>query len=203
MEYALAHQQHLRGLVISNMMSSAPAYNAYAEQVLMPEMDPGVLAEIKALEASGDIENPRYMELLDAAHYVQHMLRMPVADWPEPAVRGFAHINPPSTCRCRARASSGSAPTPSSRTGTDRRPGLDRGPGLVIGARYDTMDPAHMEMMAAALPPAATCTARRAATWPCTTTRQAYFAGLTDFLTELGRARRPYRRVVGPGRASG
>src|ERR1700726_2879824 len=27
-EYALAHQQHLRGLVISSMMSSVPAYNA-------------------------------------------------------------------------------------------------------------------------------------------------------------------------------
>ena len=42
MEYALAHQQHLRGLVISNMMASAPAYTAYAEQVLMPAMDPAV-----------------------------------------------------------------------------------------------------------------------------------------------------------------
>jgi proline-specific peptidase len=59
MEYARAHQEHLRGLVISNMMASAPAYTAYAEQVLMPAMDPGVLAEVKALEAAGDIENPR------------------------------------------------------------------------------------------------------------------------------------------------
>src|SRR5690242_7316201 len=50
-EYALAHQQHLRGLVISNMMASVPAYNAYAEQVLMPEMDQAKLAEIKDLEA--------------------------------------------------------------------------------------------------------------------------------------------------------
>src|SRR6202789_3134865 len=64
MEYALAHQEHLRGLVISNMMASAPAYTAYAEQVLMPAMDPGALAEIKAIEAAGDIENPRYLELL-------------------------------------------------------------------------------------------------------------------------------------------
>ena len=39
MEYALRYQVHLRGLVISNMMSSAPAYNAYAQQVLMPKMD--------------------------------------------------------------------------------------------------------------------------------------------------------------------
>jgi pimeloyl-ACP methyl ester carboxylesterase len=62
-EYALAHQDQLRGLVISNMMASAPAYTAYAEQVLMPELDPAVVAEIKALEVAGDIENPRYLEL--------------------------------------------------------------------------------------------------------------------------------------------
>ena len=93
-EYALRHQEHLRAMVVSNMMSSVPAYNAYAEQVLMPAMDAGALAEIKSLEASGDIENPRYMELLNEQHYVHHVLRMPVEDWPDPAVRAFAHINP-------------------------------------------------------------------------------------------------------------
>src|SRR5580700_11144412 len=46
-EDALAHQEHRRGLVISNMMASAPAYTAYAEQVLMPQLAPGVLAEVK------------------------------------------------------------------------------------------------------------------------------------------------------------
>ncbi|HTR91275.1 MAG TPA: alpha/beta fold hydrolase [Trebonia sp.] len=93
MEYALTHQEHLRGLVISNMMASAPDYTAYAVRVLMPEMDPGVLAAIKALEAAGDIENPRYMELLVPHYYELHTLRMPAKDWPEPVVRGFAHIN--------------------------------------------------------------------------------------------------------------
>ena len=44
LEYALAHQQHLKGLIISNMMASIPAYNAYAENVLMSSMDPDVLA---------------------------------------------------------------------------------------------------------------------------------------------------------------
>jgi proline iminopeptidase len=92
-EYALRHQQHLRGLVISNMMSSVPAYNAYAEQVLMPEMDQAALAEIKALEAAGQTENPRYMELLIEQHYVHHVLRMPAAEWPEPVRRTFPHLN--------------------------------------------------------------------------------------------------------------
>src|SRR5262249_36781241 len=62
LEYALRYQQHLKGLVISNMMASIPAYNEYAEQVLMPGMDAAVLAEIKALEAAEDYQNPRYME---------------------------------------------------------------------------------------------------------------------------------------------
>src|SRR6202035_4487999 len=48
-EYALKYQQHLRGMVISNMMSSVPAYNDYAEQVLMPQMGQQALAEIKEL----------------------------------------------------------------------------------------------------------------------------------------------------------
>jgi proline iminopeptidase len=93
-EYALRYQQHLRGLVISNMMSSVPAYNAYAEQVLMPQMDRAALAEIKSLEAAGQIDDPRYMELLTEQHYVHHVLRMPETDWPDPVQRAFAHINP-------------------------------------------------------------------------------------------------------------
>ena len=38
MEYALAHQDNLKCLIISNMMDSIPAYNDYARRVLMPAM---------------------------------------------------------------------------------------------------------------------------------------------------------------------
>ena len=34
MQYALKYQQHLKGLIISDMMSSAPEYGKYAEDVL-------------------------------------------------------------------------------------------------------------------------------------------------------------------------
>ena len=63
-EYALRFQRHLAGLIISNMMASIPAYNEYAQKVLMPDMDQTVLSEIKRLEAEGEFESPRYMELL-------------------------------------------------------------------------------------------------------------------------------------------
>ena len=143
-EYALHHQEHLRAIVISNMMSSVPAYNAYAEQVLMPAMDAAALAEIKALEASGDIENPRYMELLNEQHYVHHVLRMPIEDWPDPAVRAFAHINPAIYVSMqgpeRARHQRGRQPRP---LGPQRRPGLDRraGAGDRRAARHDGPGP--------------------------------------------------------------
>src|SRR3712207_5742986 len=44
-EYALRYQKHLKGLIVSNMMASIPAYNRYAREVLMPEMDGDALAE--------------------------------------------------------------------------------------------------------------------------------------------------------------
>ena len=92
-EYALEHQQHLKGLVISNMMSSIPAYNEYAEKVFKETMDPQVLADLRAFEAAEDYSNPRYMELLHEHHYVEHVLRMPAEQWPDPINRTFKHMN--------------------------------------------------------------------------------------------------------------
>ncbi len=88
-EYALAHQDHLKGLVISNMMSSIDAYNDYAKRVLMPAMDQAALAEVKKLEAQGKYDDPRYMELLTPNFYEHHLLRKPAAEWPDPVVRAF------------------------------------------------------------------------------------------------------------------
>lgn len=93
MEYALKYQRHLKGLVISNMVASFPLYNEYARNVQMPAMDQAALEEIKGLEAAEDYENPRYMELLMRHHYVEHVLRMPPDEWPDPVNRAFNKIN--------------------------------------------------------------------------------------------------------------
>jgi len=146
-EYALKYQQHLKGLVISNMMASVPAYNEYAKAVLMPAMDQMALAEIKRLEASGEHENPRYMELLIPHHYVEHVLRMPPEQWPEPVTRAFTHLNPKIYVPLQGPSELGAS---GKLVNWDRTGDLGKiaVPTLVIGARYDTMDPAHMETMA-------------------------------------------------------
>jgi proline iminopeptidase len=62
-EYALRFQEHLKGLVISNMMASIPAYIEYANTVLKPGMDPVALAEIERLEATGEFTQSRESSL--------------------------------------------------------------------------------------------------------------------------------------------
>jgi proline iminopeptidase len=94
MEYALKYQKNLKGLIIANMMASAPAYNKYAEEVLGPQLDPTVFSQIKAFEKNKDYSNPKYMELLMNYYYTEHILRMPVAKWPESINRAFKHLNP-------------------------------------------------------------------------------------------------------------
>jgi len=185
-EYALGHQQHLRGLVISNMMSSVPAYNAYAEQVLMPEMDQAALAEIKALEAAGQTESPRYMGLLIEHHYVHHLLRMPAAEWPEPVRRSSAHLN-------RAVYVPMQGPSELGISAEARLASWDRTndlasvevPTLVIGARYDTMDPAFMEMMAGRLPRGNYLYCPKGSHCALYDDQKTYFTGLIAFLQGL------------------
>jgi proline iminopeptidase len=186
MEYALHHQQHLRALVISNMMSSVPAYNAYAEQVLMPRMDQVALAEIKALEARSEIDDPRYMELLYEQHYLHHVLRLPVAEWPEPVQRGFAHINPAIYVSMQGPSELGIA-SDAKLAHWDRSADLSQitVPALVIGARHDTMDPAHLQMMADRLPRGSYLDCPNGSHLAMYDDQQTYFAGLIDFLTGL------------------
>jgi proline iminopeptidase len=186
-EYALRYQQHLRGLVISNMMSSVPAYNAYAEDVLMPQMDQAALAEIKSLEAAGDTENPRYMELLTEQHYVHHVLRMPPADWPDPVQRGFAHINPEIYVSMQGPSELGIS-SDAKLVRWDRSEDLARieVPTLVIGAQYDTMDPAHMQKMAERLPGGRYLHCPNGSHLAMYDDQQIYFAGLVDFLLGSG-----------------
>ena len=132
-------------------MASGEQYNAYATDVLMPTMDQDALAEIKAFEAAEDYANPRYMELLVEQHYVDHVLRMPPEEWPDPVNRAFAKMNQSIYIPMQGPSELGLSGV---LLDWDRTGDLDQieTPTLVIGAQHDTMDPAHMEWMAGQLP---------------------------------------------------
>ena len=149
-EYALKYQKNMKGLIISNMMASIPAYNEYAEKVLMPTMDQKVLAEIRQLEKDGKFEDPRYMELLMPNHYALHILRMPPDQWPEPVQRSFKHLNSKIYIPMQGPSELGAS---GKLEKWDRTQDLGKLslPTLVIGGQHDTMDPKHMKWMAGAV----------------------------------------------------
>jgi proline iminopeptidase len=143
-EYALKYPQHLKGLIISNMMMSIPDYNRYASEVLAKEMDPAVVAEIKAIEARGEYDSPRYMELLLPNFYAKHICRLPV--WPAAVERSFSRINKQIYVSMQGPSEFGASGLLEK---WDRKADLPKlaMPTLVIGASHDTMDPEHMRWM--------------------------------------------------------
>ncbi|MEJ2077837.1 MAG: proline iminopeptidase-family hydrolase [Acidobacteriota bacterium] len=147
LEYALEYRQHLKGLIISNMMASIPAYNDYARKVLMPQMDQKVLAQILALEKESKTDDPRYMQLLMPNFYTQHILRMPADQWPDPVIRAMNHVNEHVYVLMQGPSEMGAS---GRLAGWDRSKDLPRisAPTLTIGARYGTMDPEYMKWMA-------------------------------------------------------
>jgi proline iminopeptidase len=186
-EYALAHGEHLKGLVISNMMMDVTAYNAYARDVLMPAMDQKALAEIQALEASGDYENPRFTALLMEHYYVHHVLRMPASSWPDPARRGIDHLNPAVYVKMQGPSELGISPS-ATLAQWSRFADLGRidVPALVIGATHDTMDPAHMEEVARRLPRGTYLHCPNGSHMAMYDDQETYFEGLIEWLKGLG-----------------
>ena len=148
MEYALKHQDKLKGLIICNMMSSLDEYEKYAKEVLGPQMPKEVFAEVMEIERKGDFENPRYMELLGEHHYPQHVLRRPPAEWPEEINRMMSQVNPNVYVFMQGYSEFGITPGASLK-GWDVKNQLKNitVPTLVVGATHDTMDPKHMEWM--------------------------------------------------------
>jgi proline iminopeptidase len=183
-EYALKYPQNLKGLIVSNMMASIPAYNEYAKAVLMPAMDPTALKEIQAFEAKGDYENPRYEELLVANYYIQHILRMPPEEWPDPVNRAFKHLNPAVYVPMQGPSELGVS---GKILHWDRMADLPKiaVPTLMIGARYDTMDPAYMEKMADAVQRGRFLYCPNGSHFALYDDQKVYFQGLVKFIHDV------------------
>lgn len=185
-EYALRHQDQLKGLVISNMMSSIPAYNRYARDVLEPEMDPAALAQIKRMEAAGQTGDPRYEALL-MPHYERHVLRRPAAQWPEPVLRSFAKLNKKVYVPMQGPSELGASGILAQWDRTDDLAKITV-PTLVIGAQYDTMDPQWMRMMAGKLPKGEYLHLPQGSHMAMYDDQQAYFDGLVKFMRQVDAA---------------
>jgi len=143
MEYALKYQANLKGLIISNMMASMPAYEKY-NGVLRSRMRKSLVDSLKAYEDKGLYKDSTYQALVINEYYTKHLCRM--YPFPDPVARAFKHVNEeiyvmmqgPSEFKTGGRLIT-----------WDRSKDLGKitVPTLMIGAKYDTMDPNYMQWM--------------------------------------------------------
>lgn len=144
MEYALKYQQHLKAMIMSNMVASGQEFNRYIQQVLVKQVPPAVMDTINELSAKSDYANPKYMELVMKHFYAQHICRMPLEKWPEPLNRALGKLNAPYYMAIQG-------PSEFGIIGSFRTWDISARlkeiavPTLTIGARYDEMDAEHIK----------------------------------------------------------
>jgi proline iminopeptidase len=143
MEYALKYQKNLKGLIVCNMMASIPAYEKY-NAVLRSQMRKSLVDSLQNYEAKGMYKDTTYQRLVWNEYYCKHLCRLP--EWPDPAMRAINHVNEqiyvmmqgPSEFKVGGRLL---------HWDISNRLKEIAVPTLMVGAKYDTMDPKYMEWM--------------------------------------------------------
>jgi proline iminopeptidase len=188
LEYALLYQKNLKGLIISNMMSSAPDYAQYAENVLAKGLDPQVLKSIREIEAAKDYQNPKYMELLIPNFYFKHFCRL--QPWPETIERAGSHLNDEVYILMQGPSEFGISGLLEN---WNRKDDLSKiqVPTLMIGATFDTMDPEHMKWMATEVKQGSVLICPNGSHCSMWDDQEHYFPGLIQFIKSVDRGEKP------------
>ena len=148
-EYALNYQQHLRGLIISDMTAGIQSYlkrTAALKQNLLP---PEKIAQLNALEASRDYDNPAYEKIMMEDLYPKMICR--THPWPEPVTRAFRHLNDKIYNQMQGKSEFVVTGNLKDWERWDRLHEI-KTKTLTMGARYDEMDPEDMKKMATLMP---------------------------------------------------
>jgi proline iminopeptidase len=179
-EYALKYQQHLKGLIISNMTASIASYVKYVGE-LRKQLSPETIAILDKYEAAGDFENPAYQEAIMTKVYAKHLCRL--NPFPEPVERTFRHFNSKIYNTMQG-------PNEFIVTGTfkdwDRWADLPqiKTPTLALGAKYDEMNPADIRREAELMPNARLAICENGSHMAMWDDQQTYFRHLIKFIKD-------------------
>src|SRR5271154_5160730 len=178
MEYALKYQQHLRGLVISDMTAGTKAYlkrTASIKQQLPPE----ILARLNALEAKQDYDNPEYEKIMMEDLYPKMICR--IQPWPEPLTRAFRLANQKIYVQMQGKSEFLVTGNLKDWERWDRLHEI-KTRALTIGAKYDEMDSEDMKKMATLMPNASSFICQQGSHLCMWDDQAFYFENLLKFL---------------------
>lgn len=143
MEYALKYQQNLKGLIVCGMTADFDKLEAYNAK-LRAQLSPEILAQLAEYESRGDYHNPKYVQIVFEEFYTKHICRLD--PWPEPVTRSFSHLNQHVYEYMQGPSEFVPGGILKGWSVWDRLAELHV-PTLMVGAKYDTMNPEEMRQM--------------------------------------------------------
>jgi proline iminopeptidase len=179
-EYALAHPDRLAGLVISNMVASIPSYEKYILK-LRDRLPAAKLDRLKVLERTRAYDTPEYEDIINYLYH-QHICRL--NPWPEPVSRAVKWLALPVYNTVQGKSE---FEVTGNMKGWDRWQDLPkiRTPTLILGGRYDTMNPHDLMEMSRRMPDARTVICPNGSHLSMYDDQQSYFAALLPFLNRV------------------
>jgi proline iminopeptidase len=177
-EYALHHQQHLRGLVISNMTAGIQSY-LKRTAFIKKQIAPATLAKLNAMEARQEAESPEYQKIVTEDLYPKLICR--IQPWPEPVTRAFRHANEKIYNQMQGKNEWVVTGNLKDWERWDRLHEI-KVRTLTIGSQYDEMDPEDLKRMASILPAASYAFCPAGSHMCMWDDQEAYFRQLLGFL---------------------
>jgi proline iminopeptidase len=182
MEYALNYQQHLRGLVISNMTAGTQSYLKRTATLKAQLLSPETLVRFNALEAAKDYENPAYTRIVMEDLYPQMVCRL--KPWPEPVTRAFRLANEKIYTQMQGKSEFEVTGNLKDWERWDRLNEI-KVKALTIGSKYDEMDPDDMRKMATLMPNATSAICPNGSHMALWDDQAVYFQHLLAFLRSV------------------
>lgn len=181
MEYALKYQDQMKAMIVCNMTADFDKYEAY-NVLLRKELRPGLLDTFEYYESRNDYLNPVYADLVIKEYYGLHICRLP--EWPEPVLTSFSHLNYPVYEFMQGPSEFVPGGLLKHWSVWDRLPEI-RIPTLMVGAKYDTMNPAEMAEMSLLVQYGSYLFCPNGSHMSFWDDQQPFFAGVTSFLRQL------------------
>lgn len=180
-EYALKYQEHLKGLIISNMTASVPSYVNYLSELRkqLPLEKQEILSKY---EEKGEFNATEYEEIMFGEIYAKHLCR--INPWPDPLLRTFRHLNTQIYHYMQG-------PNEFIVTGNlkewDRWDAISQitVPTFLIGARYDTMNPEEIRKMGELIPRSRVHICENGSHSAMYDDQENYFQGFLQFLDDV------------------
>jgi proline iminopeptidase len=180
-EYALHFQEHLRGLVISNMTAGMQAYLRRINDIKL-KLPAETLARVNELEAAEDFDNPDYERIMMENLYPEAICR--IQPWPESVTRAFRLANLKIYNHMQGKSEFVVTGTFKDWERWDRLHEITVRT-LTLGAQYDSMDPADLVKMAEMMPNAVSAICPNGSHLAMWDDQAIYFEHLLGFLNSL------------------